>query len=101
MRRFELLGLLLAPVWAPAQDTPPAYLLITNATVWDGTSNTVTPGLDVLVENNLIKEISADPIVVNRHVSGIFIAGLVLDRINWLSQDAASEGQVGGLSPFE
>jgi phosphate-selective porin OprO/OprP len=36
-----------------------------------------------------------------KYVSGIFIAGLVLDRINWLSQDAASEGQVGNLSAFE
>jgi phosphate-selective porin OprO/OprP len=35
------------------------------------------------------------------YVSGIFIAGLVLDRVNWLSQDATSEGQVGDLSAFE
>ena len=35
------------------------------------------------------------------YVSGIFIAGLVLDRINWLSQDAESESQVGDLSAFE
>ena len=36
-----------------------------------------------------------------KYVSGIFIAGLVLDRINWFSQDAASEGMVGDLSAFE
>ncbi len=36
-----------------------------------------------------------------KYVSGIFIAGLVLDRINWLSQDPISEAQVGELSPFE
>ena len=36
-----------------------------------------------------------------KYVSGIFIAGLVLDRINWLSQDSDSEGQVGDLSGFE
>ena len=36
-----------------------------------------------------------------KYVSGIFIAGLVLDRISWLSQDAASEGLVGDLSAFE
>jgi phosphate-selective porin OprO/OprP len=35
------------------------------------------------------------------YVSGIFLAGLVLDRINWLSQNANSEGQVGDLSAFE
>jgi len=34
-------------------------------------------------------------------VSGIFIAGLVLDRMNWLSQDAISEGRVGDLSDYE
>ena len=37
----------------------------------------------------------------SKYVSGIFIAGLVLDRINWLSQDAANNGQVGDLSVFE
>ena len=58
--------LLLAPVWAPAQDDPPTYVLIANANVWDGTSNAATPGVNVLVENNLIKQISADPIAVNR-----------------------------------
>ena len=35
------------------------------------------------------------------YVSGIYIAGLVLDRTHWLSQDASSEGQVGDLSAFE
>ena len=34
-------------------------------------------------------------------VSGIFIAGLFLDRMNWLSQDQISEGRVGDLSDFE
>ena len=34
-------------------------------------------------------------------VSGIFIAGLVLDRMNWLSQDAISEGRVGDLSDYQ
>ena len=58
--------LLLAPFWASAQDGPPTHVLITNATVWDGTSDTATPGLNVLVENNLIKQVSAEPIAVNR-----------------------------------
>ncbi len=58
--------LLLAPVWASAQDAPLTHVLVTNATVWDGTSDTATPGLNVLVENNLIKQISAEPIAVNR-----------------------------------
>ena len=58
--------LLLAPVWASAQDAPLTHILITNATVWDGTSDTATPGVNVLVKNNLIKQISAEPITVNR-----------------------------------
>ena len=64
--RLTLLALLLAPVWAPAQDGPATVILITDATVWDGTSDTATPGLNVLVENNLIRQISAEPIAVDR-----------------------------------
>ena len=55
-----ILLLVLAPLWAPAQDVPPTYVLITNATVWDGTSDAATPDLNVLVENNLVREISTD-----------------------------------------
>jgi imidazolonepropionase-like amidohydrolase len=58
--------LLLAPVWASAQDAPLTHVLVTNATVWDGKSGTATPGMNVLIENNLIKQISAEPIAVNR-----------------------------------
>lgn len=67
-QRFATLAivLLLAPVWAPAQDVPPTHVLITNATVWDGTSDTATPSMNVLVENNLIRQISVEPIAVNR-----------------------------------
>jgi phosphate-selective porin OprO/OprP len=36
-----------------------------------------------------------------KYVSGIFISGLFLDRINWLTQDAVNEGQVGNLAGFE
>jgi phosphate-selective porin OprO/OprP len=36
-----------------------------------------------------------------RAVSGIFIAGLVLDRMNWPSQDALSEWRVGDLKKYE
>jgi phosphate-selective porin OprO/OprP len=34
-------------------------------------------------------------------VSGIFIAGLFLDRMNWLHQDAVNESRFGDLSEFE
>ena len=34
-------------------------------------------------------------------VSGIFLAGILMDRINWLSQDTVSKGQVGDVNAFE
>ena len=37
----------------------------------------------------------------SEYVSGIFISGLFLDRMNWLGQDAVNQGQVGSLSDFE
>jgi phosphate-selective porin OprO/OprP len=36
-----------------------------------------------------------------RAVSGIFIAGVVLDRMNWLHQDEISENRVGNLDEFD
>jgi len=36
-----------------------------------------------------------------KYVSGIFTAGLFLDRMNWLSQQDSSEGQVGDVYAFE
>jgi len=37
----------------------------------------------------------------SKYVSGIFLAGLVLDRLNWISQDDASDSQVGDLDIFD
>jgi phosphate-selective porin OprO/OprP len=37
----------------------------------------------------------------SKYVSGIFLAGMVLDRMHWSSQDAESEGHVGNLSIFD
>ncbi len=65
--------LLLAPFPTPAKDGPPTYLLINNATVWDGTSDIATPGMNVLVKNNLVKQISAEPIAVNRSACTLVI----------------------------
>ena len=36
-----------------------------------------------------------------RYVSGIAVAGLVLDRMNWVDQDSGSLAQVGDLDSFE
>ncbi len=53
--------LLLAPFLAPAQDDLPIYLLINNVTVRDGTGDTATPGMNVLVENNVISRSAPTP----------------------------------------
>jgi imidazolonepropionase-like amidohydrolase len=47
---------------APAQDVSPRYVLISNVALWDGSSETSTGGMNVLVEDKLIKQISAEPI---------------------------------------
>ena len=67
--------LLLAPITAPAQDGPPSYVLITNINLWNGTSDVVASGMNVLVENNLVKQISAEPIPVNRSANTTVIDG--------------------------
>ena len=36
-----------------------------------------------------------------KYVSGIFISGLFLDRVNWLSQDSINQSRFGDLSEFE
>ena len=77
MNRFiaAAIFLLLAPIMAPAQDGPPSYVLITNINLWDGTSDVLAPGMNVLVENNLVKQISTEPIAVNRSANTMIIDG--------------------------
>jgi phosphate-selective porin OprO/OprP len=36
----------------------------------------------------------------SKYFSGIFVAGIVMDRMKWLDQDAISESQVGDLDDF-
>jgi len=47
---------------ALAQDDAPAQTLITNVNVFDGHAEELAMGMNVLVEGNLIKQISAEPI---------------------------------------
>jgi imidazolonepropionase-like amidohydrolase len=47
---------------AAAQDTTPAQTLFTNVNVWDGKSDTLATGMNVLVEGKLIKSVSAEPV---------------------------------------
>jgi imidazolonepropionase-like amidohydrolase len=65
MRRFALVlasvaALTLSAGSALAQNgDAPAQTLITNVNVWDGTSDQLATGQDVLVEGNLIKQVGA------------------------------------------
>jgi imidazolonepropionase-like amidohydrolase len=42
-----------------AKEDKPVQVLITNVSVWDGTSDSAEKGVDVLVEGNLIKQVAA------------------------------------------
>ena len=59
---LALVALLAAPLAATAADEekPLPQILITNVDVWDGTSSGLTKGTSVLIEGNLIKEVSSD-----------------------------------------
>jgi imidazolonepropionase-like amidohydrolase len=53
------LALLCLPFAAIAQDETPARTLFTNVAVWDGTSEALQPGMNVLIEGNKVAQISA------------------------------------------
>ena len=53
MRRLISISiLLLAPILAPAQDVQPSKILLTNVSLWDGTSETRSPGMNLLIDGN-------------------------------------------------
>jgi imidazolonepropionase-like amidohydrolase len=51
-----------SPPPAGAQNNAPTQILFTNVNVWDGTGDKLAKGMNVLVEGNLIKAVSARPI---------------------------------------
>ncbi len=55
-----LSGLLATPAVARAQEEAPPQVLFTNVNVWDGTSDGLMNGVDVLVEGNKIKQVGAN-----------------------------------------
>jgi imidazolonepropionase-like amidohydrolase len=56
-------GILLAiSLFANAQDDAPQQTLFTNVNVFDGHADELQMGMNVLVEGNLIKQVSAEPI---------------------------------------
>ena len=52
------LALVCLPLVAGAQDEAPARTVFTNVAVWDGTSDALQPGMNVLVEGNKVARIS-------------------------------------------
>ncbi len=59
---LALAGLFAAPAVAFAQDEAPPQILFTNVNVFDGYSESLQSGLNVLVEGNLIKTVSSGEI---------------------------------------
>ena len=57
---FAVITGLLLCVTAFGQDQAPSQVLITNVSVWDGTSDKAVEGMDVLVEGNKIKAVAKD-----------------------------------------
>jgi imidazolonepropionase-like amidohydrolase len=55
-----VMTLVLAASIAVAQDEKPAQTLITNVNVWDGTSDGLAMGQNVLIEGQLIKQVGPD-----------------------------------------
>ncbi len=66
---------------ASAQEQVPQQILITNVSVWDGTSDSATAGVEVLIEGNKIKQvaenISANDATVIDGKGGTLIPGLI------------------------
>jgi imidazolonepropionase-like amidohydrolase len=58
---FTSITLISSTSWA-AEDVPPAKTLITNVNIFDGVSDGLAEGMNIMIEGNLIKTISADTI---------------------------------------
>ena len=100
---------LVMPALAAAQDEAPARTLFTNVAVWDGTSEALQPGMNVLIEGNKVAQISADAIsaagatvvegngrtlmpgLIDMHTHVMFPQGLPAHETEWV---AASSGMM-------
>ena len=109
MRLRKLLLLLaLIPTFVVAQDQP-AQTLFTNVNVFDGSSEELAMGVDVLVEGNMIKSVGAD-LAVAADVQVIdggertLMPGLMDMHVHWslfrpvgVMRDELTEMEVGAL----
>jgi imidazolonepropionase-like amidohydrolase len=103
LKILSLCGLVLAPLWAIAQDAPAQSTLFTNVMVFDGTSETLRD-VDVLVTGNKISQISEEPLAViaSTNMSVIdgggrtLMPGLIESHVHLNMQH-----MVGGYDTFE
>lgn len=93
MRSFALLICVLIANAAMAQD----LVLITNVSVWDGRSETVSENTDIMIDGNLIIEVAPDLATANARIingdGGIVIPGLI--DMHWHSAYASIPIGVG------
>lgn len=87
---------------APAAEKSEAtQVLITNVSVWDGRSDAVTAGVDVLIEGNLVKQVAkgikAGGATVIDGKGGIVIPGL----IDMHAHHAIHEGMLEGRNSYD
>ena len=83
-----------------AEDKP-NQVLITNVDVWDGRSDNVTEGVDLLVEGNLVKQVAKGIKAPDAHVvdgqGGTVIPGL----IDMHAHHAIHEGMLEGRNSYD
>ena len=61
---LTLVSLLAVPITSAQDHTTPKLTLISNVNVFDGVNNTLHPNQHVLIKNNLIEQISDEPLAV-------------------------------------
>ena len=102
MRRALLAATLLSLPFASPADEHSAYLF-NNVAVWDGFADALQPGMNVLVENNKVTQISAEPIsnadatvidgegrtlmpgLIDMHTHVMFPQGLPAHETEWVA----------------
>ena len=91
-------AMLVLPLLALAQDDGPNITLFTNVDVYDGMSDRLSLGTDVLVEGNLIKQVAKD---IDAPAGAVVIDGKGLTIVPGLIDSHTHLQGVVGLSALE
>ena len=91
-------AVVLLAVSAFAQDEPLPQILITNVDVWDGTSDSLRSGMNVLIEGNLVTQITASRILATGATvidgsSRVLMPGLIDMHSHLCLQEGMMEGR--------